>query len=202
VGSYKDKNAGAQRAQRSIQICLRGDLVAEWEAADRELNRAREERRGSDAKEDGGFGDLVEKVRALEAEMREHTDEWVLRAMPRHKFRALVAAHPPRTDENNEPIEADRQIGLNRDDFFPQLIRASVVSPELDTEDWTWLLGHTDAERTQLIADGKEDQIEDGILTDRQFGDLQDVAWFINRGEVDVPFSHAASLATRDSAGE
>lgn len=188
MGSYKQKNADAQRAQRSIRICLRGDLVADWEAADRELTRAREEQRGGDSKEGGSLGELVEKVRALEAEMQEHADEWVLRAMPRHAFRALVSAHPPRTDEDGETVPEDRMTQVNRVTFFPALIRASVVTPELDDEDWAWLLG--------------DDEAEDGVLTDRQFGDLEDVAWFLNRGEVEVPFSHAASLATRDTGGE
>lgn len=189
MGTYKQKNAGAQRIQRSVRVCLRGDLVAEWEAADRELTQARTEQRGGDSKESAGIGELVEKVRALEAQMNEHADEWVLRAMPRHKFRALVAAHPPRIGEDGEPVERDRILGLNREAFFPELIRASVITPELDDEDWAWLLGDEEAG-------------EDGVLTDRQFMDLEDTAWFLNRGEVDVPFSHAASLATRDSAGE
>lgn len=189
MGTYKQKNACAQRIQRSVRVCLRGDLVAEWEAADRELTQARTEQRGGDSKEGGGLTDLVDKVRALEAQMNEHADEWVLRAMPRHKFRALVAAHPPRTDEDGEPVKQDKMLGLNRDTFFPELIRASVVTPELDAEDWAWLLGDEEAG-------------EDGVLTDRQFGDLEDTAWFLNRGEVDVPFSHAASLVTRDSASE
>lgn len=190
MGKYKKDHAGVQRPTRSVQICLKGDLVADWEAADRELSRVREERRGSDSKEAAGLGELVDRVRALEAEMLEHTETWVLRAMPRHKFRAMVAAHPPRKqDDSDEFVTEDIRLGLNRVTFFPELIRASVITPELDDEDWVWLLGDEEAD-------------EDGVLTDRQFGDLEDTAWFLNRGEVDVPFSHAASLATRDSEGE
>jgi hypothetical protein len=189
MGTYKKSHPGAQRAERSIQICLRADLVAEHEAADRELKRARDEGRVSDSKESSGLGDLIERVRALEAQMLEEADTWVLRAMPRHKFRALVDAHEPRRGDDGEPLDEDRQLGLNRDTFFPALIRASVITPELDDEDWAWLLGDEEAG-------------EDGVLTDRQFGDLEDTAWFLNRGEVKVPFSHAASLASRDSDGE
>ena len=186
MGKYKESNADAQRPQRSVKVCLRGDLIAKWEAADRTLARAVEERRSSNSKEDGGLAELGEQVRAVEAQMDEHADEWLLRAMPRHKFRALMAAHPPRKGEDGEPIEGDRTF--NRMTFWPALIRASVVSPELDDEDWLWLFG--------------DDEAEDGILTDKQFSDLEDAAWFLNRGEVDVPFSHAASLAIRGIAGE
>jgi hypothetical protein len=188
MGKYKNDHAGAQRASRSVQICLKGDLVAEWEAADRELQRAQEEARSSDSKEAAGLGQLAERVRALEAEMLEHTESWVLRAMPRHAFRALCAAHPPRKDDDGEILAEDRP-GIDRSTFPQALIRASLVTPELDDEDFAWLFGDEAAG-------------EDGVLTDKQFGNLEDTAWFLNRGEVDVPFSHAASLATRDSGGE
>jgi hypothetical protein len=187
MGKYKESNAGAQLPQRSVQVCLRGDLVAAWEAAERALERATKEQRTANSKEGAGLlAELGEQVRALEAQMSEHADEWILRAMPRHKFRALMAAHPPRLGENGEPVEGDRLFNLST--FFPALLRASLVTPELDDEDWAWLLG--------------DDGTEDGVLTDKQFSDLTDAAWFLNRGEVEVPFSHAASLATRATAGE
>jgi hypothetical protein len=187
MGTYKQQHADAQRAQRSVKVCLRNDLVADWEAADRELTRVQAERLATDSKEAGaGTAELADKVRALEALMNEQADEWLLRAMPRHQFRALMAAHPPRKGEDGEPVEGDRVF--NRATFFPALIRASVVSPELDDEDWAWLLG--------------DDEAEDGVLTDRQFSDLEDAAWFLNRGEVDVPFSLAASQTAQASGGE
>jgi hypothetical protein len=200
MGKYK-ATAEAKRAERTVPICLRGDLVADWEAADRELKRAADENRSADSKEGAGLGALVEKVRALEAQMLEHSENWRLRALPRHEFRALVAAHPPRLGEDQMPIPEDRP-GINRDTFPSALIRASLVEPELDDEDAVWLLGHTDEQRAQLQAEGKADEIEDGVLNDKQFTDLEDAAWFLNRGDVKVPFSHAASLATRDSEGE
>lgn len=201
MGSYKKKHAGAKRAERTYPVCLRGDLNGDWQAANRELERAREKARSSDSKEGTDLGDLVDRVRAIEAQMLEHTEEWRLRALPKYKFRALVAAHPPRLGEDEMPVDSDR-MGVNRDTFFPELIRESLVSPDLDDEDFLWLFGHSDDEREQLVADGRGDEIEDGILNDRQIGDLEDVAWFLNRDEVRVPFSHAASLATRDIDSE
>lgn len=194
MSSYKEKRADARRAERSVPVCLRADLVAEWEAADRDLKRIQAQ--DDDSKEGAGTGELIERIQALEAQMAEHTDEYRLRALPRHKFRKLVADHPPRLDEQGDPIRADAVLGLNRDTFFPALIRLSVVEPVLDDDDWRWLLGD-DTDDTDDGDDGEE-----GVLTDRQFGDLEDVAWFLNRGEVDVPFSRAASLMSRNSGGE
>lgn len=200
MGNYKSSRKDAKRAERSVPICLNADLSADWEAADRELQRAQKE--SNNSLEGGGVGDLVDRVRDIEARMLENTEQYRLRALPRHEFRRLVAQHPPRMDENDQPNREDAQIGVNRDTFFHDLIKVSVVEPHLDDEDWAWLLGHTDTEREQLEAEGKADQIEEGILTHRQFGDLEDAAWFLNRGEVQVPFSRAASLARRNSDDE
>ena len=201
MGSYKEKNADARRAERTYPVCLRGDLNADWQAANRKLQRAHGEALTSDAKEAPGVGALVEEVRAIEAQMLEHTEEWRLRALPKYQFREIVAAHPPRFGDDKMPIFADR-MGVNWADAMPVLIRASLVSPELDDEDFVWLFGHSDAERAQLTADGKADVVEDGVLNDRQIDDLETLTWDLNREQVSVPFSHAASLATRDSGGE
>lgn len=188
MGTYKKDHGDAKRPERTIPICLQADLVAEWEAADRELTRMIEAR--TDSKEDAGSSVLAERIRALEAQMLKRADEYRLRALPRFQFRELIAAHPPRLDDAGDPVDEDARMGFNRQTFFPALIRASVVSPELDDEDWEWLLGSDEA-------DGEE-----GILTDRQFSDLQDAAWLLNRGEVQVPFSLAASLTTQPSVSE
>jgi hypothetical protein len=182
MSNYRERLKQARLPERTVDVCLRGDLLAEWEALDRRLRRQTED---TDSMEGPDNSALIERVRELEAEMSEHTDTFRLRAMPKFKFRKLVADHPPRLDEAENPVREDAVLGVNRDTMLPALIRASVVEPELDEEDWKALLDE-----------------DEGILTDRQFGDLADTAWFLNRGEVDVPFSHAASLARRTSAGE
>lgn len=189
MGKYKQEHAGAKRKEDTYPVCLRGDLNADWAVANRELERAQKEALRSDAKEGPALGELAERVRAIEAEMLEHTETWRLRAMPRHKFRALVAAHPPRLGEDGEPVDEDKRLGINRETFTPALIGASVIDPELDDEDWAWLLGD-------------EDDDDSGVLNDRQIGDLEDMAWFLNRDQVAVPFSVAASLAIRDTESE
>jgi hypothetical protein len=70
-------------------------------------------------------------------------------------------------------------LGACGDTLFPALVRASTVDPQLDDAEWAELL--------------------DEKLTDRQFSDLTDAAWFLNRGEVDIPFSRAASQANRST---
>jgi hypothetical protein len=200
MGTFKAKRQDTKRAERTFAVCMRADLVADWESADAELKRANDT--GGNSMEGNGVGELVDRVRDLEAQMLEHTDTFRLRAISRYAFRQLADAHPPRLLDNGEPHTEDAITGVNRDTFFHALIKASTAAPELDDEDWAWLLGHTDSEREQLIDQGREDEVQDGVLTHRQFGDLSDAAWFLNRGEVKVPFSHAASLATRNSGDE
>lgn len=179
MSNFKQKLKAARLPERSVQVCLRGDLTADFEAAERDLKQVQES--DFDSKEGGGISPIIERIEALREEMREHTEEFRLRAMPQPRFRALVAEHPPRRDDEGTLDASDASIGFNRETFFDALLKVSVISPELDEEDWAALLE---------------------VLTDRQYNELTDAAWFVNRHEVSVPFSSAASLAKRNSGGE
>jgi len=162
----------ARLPERTVSVCLNAALVAEIEQAERDLADAQQ--RASDTLAgDPRVREIAERIEALRQRMRDHTVDFRLRAMPRPQWRALIDDHPPRKADDGSVDERDKYIGVNVDDFFPALIRASVVEPELDDEDWSLLL--------------------DEKLTDRQFDALSDAAWGLNRREVDVPFSPAAS---------
>lgn len=179
---FKTLLKGARLPERSVPVCLRGDLVADHEAAERDLEQAK--RNPGNSLAGTGEGALVDRIEALQADMQEHTYPFRLRALPRHEFRTLVLAHPPRRegDGDGELIREDAILGVNRETFFDQLIRSCVIDPQLDGQEWDDLLGNK--------------------LTDRQHGDLSDAAWFLNRGEVDVPFSLAASRSRRSTEAE
>lgn len=161
--------AEAKLPERTVPICLRGDLVADHEQAERELEQA--EQKAVDSLAGSGAGQIAQRIEALEEQMREHTYDFRLRALPRAGWRALVDRHPPRRDEQNAIVDTDR-IGVNAETFYPAIVRACLVDPVLDEAQW------------QTLVDS---------LTDRQFEDLADAAWALNRREVDVPFSRAAS---------
>jgi hypothetical protein len=179
MSTFKDKLKAARLPERSVPICLRGDLVADFEAAEHELKQAQES--SADSKEGAGVGPIIERIDALRAEMLEHTEEFRLRAMPSPDFHAFRAEHPPRRDDEGTLNASDVHFGFNVETFFGALLRASIISPELDEADWDALLA---------------------VLTDQQYGSLTDAAWFLNRDEVKAPFSSAASLAKRNSGGE
>lgn len=176
--SIKDKIRRARLAERTVPLCLDGALVAEIEAAERELKRLTE-RPPVDSLEGGGeLRAAAGRVEQLREQMAESTVEFRLRAIPGNRWQAVLDEHPPRRDEGGTVDVRDRAIGVNVDSFFPALVRRCLVSPELDDEDWTALFG--------------SDEV-DGALTDRQCDQLYDAAWALNRKEVDVPFSLAAS---------
>lgn len=167
----------AKLPERTVPICMRGDLVAEYETLERQLELVN--RRPVDSLEGNGAGELVDRIEALQEEMRASTVTFRLRALPKPRWRALLAEHPPRKDDDGNPLPEDAQIGVNLDTLWDAIARACIVDPDVDDETWQLMAG------------------DEGKLTDRQLGQLADAAWALNRGDVDVPFSHAVSQARR-----
>lgn len=175
--------ADAKLPEKSVPICLRGDLVADFEEAERLLVEANKSRGDSLA---GGekLGELAERVEQLREQMRDHFYDFRLRALPKRQWRALVAEHQPRRvdgAEGPEVHEDDKYIGVNAETFFDAMIRACLVDPELDDQQWAHLLE---------------------VLSDKQYEALSSAAWGVNRSDVDVPFSHVASLISRRTGSE
>jgi len=168
----------AKLPETTVPVCLRGDLQAEFERLDRALS-SDEQQRDDSLAGDGGRA-VAEQIEALRAEMRGHTVDFRLRAMKRPDWRELMNAHPPRRAEDGSVDDRDKFVGVNVETFFAAMVRACVVEPELDEEDWTLLL--------------------DEALTDRQFNELSDAAWMLNRGQVKIPFSPAASKILRSDS--
>lgn len=166
--------AGAKLPESTVPVCLRGDLVAEHEQADRELTALADKpvtKFGGD-----GRGQLQQRIRDLETEMAAATYPFRLRALARREWHAFIAEHPPRTAN-----DADAAIGVNTETFFEALIRRCLVDPALDDEAWFRL---------------------SEALTDRQFDRLSDAAWALNRRDVSVPFSPAAWRQNQPSETE
>lgn len=163
---------GAQRVRRSMPLCLRGDLVAEYE----ELERQRDE--AEKAAEQTDLGDSLASTKptaaidarmdGLRAEMLAGTITVVMQSMPRKEYNKLVKQHPPRRDEDGAIYAEDRALDINMETFWEPLIRACWVSPVL-----------TKARMTRIL---------DEIVSDQQYSELADLAMKVNRGKVDVPF--------------
>lgn len=182
--NFKTMLAEAKLPEKTVPICLRGDLAADFEEAERRLIEANKTR-GDSLAGAPELGALAEQVEQLREQMRQHFYTFRLRALPKRDWRALVAAHPPRRvdgpDGEPEVHEDDKYVGVNADTFFDAMIRACLVDPELDEQEWAHL-----AE----------------VLSDKQYEALSTAAWGVNRSDVDVPFSRVASLINQRIADE
>jgi hypothetical protein len=184
----------AKPAERAVPICMRGDLVAELE----ELERRADEARKSSSKEGGGIVEVVEQIEGLQAEMRDSTYVFHLRALPPRRYRALQAKYPPRRDDDGKVDELDVKRGFSME-MIPELIRVSTFDPELTEDEWRELLGDTEAEAARREAAGEP--VEDGKLTEAQCWQLGNAAHGLNEGEISVPFSPAVLLKSQSSSG-
>ena len=196
--NFKTMLGQAKLPERTVDICLRGDLVAAHKAAEQALIEA--QRTASNSKEGNGVGVLIAEVERIQEQMKASTFPFLIRALSRPRFRALQKAHPPRRGDDGELDENDAKVGFNRETFFDALLKCTTAEPDMGVD--------TEAYFTSLLA-GNHPVLPDGDwpelldkLVDSQYGDLTDAAWFVNRDEVSVPFSLAASLAKQASAGE
>lgn len=197
--SVKDKIKKASLPEATVPLCLDGALVADFEDLERQLADAQRSASPDSFDDDNPAREIADRMEALRRQMTDDMVEFRLRGMPRKPWRKFVAQHPPR--EDGDTIDKrDRAILVNVDTFFPALIRRAVIAPDLDDDDWRRLLGDDEQDRERLEAEGKT--FEDGVLTDRQFDQLGWTAWGLNRHEVQVPFSLAASRMMTNSEPE
>jgi hypothetical protein len=204
MSSIAEKMAAATtagRAERTVQICLRGDLVARLEDLERQGQEAKVASVAA-SKEDPGVSEVLDEIRELQEEMRDSTEVFRLRAMSPRTYRRLKEQHPPRRGDDGKLNAADANLGFNRDTFLHVLIRTSTVAPELTDRQWRELLGDSDTEATVLEEQGRDAEVVDGLLTYSQFVSLANTAYDLNEGDVSVPFSVIALLTSRSTDDE
>lgn len=165
MANIDDIIAGAKLPERTLPLCLRGDLQAEFEDAERQLRQA--ELAEGDALAAGGAArEIAERIEAVRREMAEHTTVFRLRGLGAEPYSDLLAEH--------RPTEAQQRDGheLNLDTFPAALVAACAVDPAMTVEQ---------AKRLSQV------------ITHRQWEDLFNTALACNRQAVDVPFSLSAS---------
>jgi hypothetical protein len=196
--NFKAMLGAAQLPERIVDICLRGDLAAAHKAAEQALIEA--QGKASNSKEGNGVGPLIAEVEAIQEQMRESTYRFVIRALPKSRFRALIKAHPPRRDDAGEVDAGDAQVGFNRDTFFGALVKVTTVDPDMGVDVEAYFKELL-AGGNPVLGDGDWPELFDKIV-DSQWIELTDAAYFVNRDEVSVPKSLVASLAKQGSASE
>lgn len=169
--STKEMLAAAKLPERSVAICLRGDLVADINALERELAEvlAQEaaDRRMTGVKRSKELADAIEAKRA---EMADATLDMRLRALKVSQWRDMVRKYPPAKDDKSG-------LGVDITAFMGEAIPASVVSPDdMDADDWETF----------------NDNVPPSEITR-----LMNLVWELNTQGVDIPKSRLASVANR-----
>ncbi|GAA3416226.1 hypothetical protein [Streptosporangium vulgare] len=162
-----------KRPEKTVPICLAGDLQAEFEDLERDLAIARD--KPAEGTLAGGSNPIAttiaQQIVELRERMREHTTVFRFRGLPRKAWSDLVAECPP-GDDAKEGADVDWET------FGVALVAACVVEPTMTVED-----------AGQLAE----------VLTQAQWDSLFAAAYSVNKRDVDVPFSYAASAVLQTS---
>ena len=176
-----------KRATRSVTLCLDGDLYAQYEDAEARLKEARY-KQATDARLNSGVLAVEKEVFALIKAQEESTITFVLRALPRPKWDALVEAHPARTGN-----QADNNLGFNIDTIF---------DAAMSHEKPTTIVRVTDHQGKVLDFNPSEWQALSDDMSRTQYADFEMALNELNRGDNEIPFSHTAFKAAQSSAGK
>ena len=174
--NIKDRLASAKLAEKTVRVCLRGDLAAEHETLEEQIKAALESERNTEGTT-RRVGQKPESVRLAErqekvrAQMADEMLTLTVRALPRHRWQEIAANHPPREDH-----DGDRALGVNLQPFAAEVMPLCIVDPELDDEDWARL--------NDVLSSGDYDRIFDAV-------------WTVNRSGVDLPKSLTGSRVMR-----
>lgn len=162
----------ATPAERTVQVCVAGKLLAEYEHLERELARAQT----ADAQR-SSLGDvpqappIARRLVEIEERMQAATHEFRFRALEPKPWSDLLAEHPGRPGKTE---------GFNAETFPAAAIAACCVEPAgLDSVPAV----------ERLFA----------VLNPAQRADLFDGVWTVNTATVTVPFSASASAVLRAS---
>lgn len=122
--------------EEATYVCLRPDLIDEWEDAEQALREAMQPQEGRPGRlgEGGKSADtqaLAEKVQSLEAEIEASQMRVAMRAMPKDAWIALCEEFPPR-----EGNQFDSMQGYNRDAVVDAAVRECIVDPAFDDQSW------------------------------------------------------------------
>ena len=180
---------GRIRPQRRVEIarvCLRADLIGEFETEDEELGRLKAEAMGnSNRLNPGGEPDSTairaqaRKVRKIETQIIESLVEFSFQSLNKDEWTALTANHPPRGDN-----QVDQMTGYHRGEVLDALVRACLIAPTFeDCADKA--CKHDDCGSWQQLVK---------VIKPSEWRELTDAANLANSAVVDPPKSLLASL--------
>lgn len=174
--STKERLKAARLPERSVSVCLRGDLIADIQELERELEamvkaEATDKRMSSKS----GQKAKADEIQAKQAEMAEESISFRLRALTATRWRELARKYPPPKDDT-------AKLGVDLIPFMGEAIPLSVVSPDdMDDEDW------------ETFTDN---------VPSSELSKLMSAVWELNTEGVDIPKSLIASVVSRRNSDD
>ena len=149
--------------QHRVQICLRPDLVSEWENKDAQLQELLAKPAGSgrlagEGSPPAAAKKLAREITALEADIEKASVWFTYRGLPSDKFRALCAKNPPR-----EKNQFDMLLGYDQDAVAEILMSPAregkdeygcLIDPVFSDEGWAGLIPKIGPSEWQELRDG------------------------------------------------
>lgn len=124
MGSIEDILAEAKPRERTVMVCIRGDLLGEAERLQDELNHATSDWEPEDLTDVHPGRELAAKLKGLREQIKAAEQPFKLRYIGDKAYSDLMAAHPAKDD--NQAFDSER---------FPRaLIAASCVEPVMNEE--------------------------------------------------------------------
>jgi hypothetical protein len=170
----------AEPPESSVTLCLKGSLVAQYEALDAQLREAMKEQAAAEGGQSLAGTDtsrtdpLVAAMTVLREQMLAYERAFTFRAMPPLTFANLRSGMPAKTEEQTaEAFTAEYHS------WVCKVIAAACADPQMSPE--------------------QADRLSQR-LSDAQWRKLRDGAWLVNAEAQDVPFSAAVSVLTLASA--
>lgn len=162
----------AQRPQQTATLCLRADLVAQWDKLHAQWRTADET--GGSLAEGTPKAALAAQIRELTEEMERHQVTFVFEALPPTEYSALIAKYPPKGDDKNK-------FRWDDETFKPALIKACVIEPKMTDEQVDRLLAKLSFGQRKLLGNA---------------------AALANEGEGDIPFDGAVYAENPSSGAQ
>jgi len=160
----------ARLPETTVPVCLRGDLVAEFQALERQLQTASTV--APSLGERAPARVIAEQMQALREEMTAAEIPVRLRALPALEWANFAATRPaPRKDDESKDAWLARWFA-----WMAELVSRCAIDPVMTVEQVGQLVDH---------------------LSGVQWDDLSNAAWSLNEQRVKIPFSDAASGLTQ-----
>lgn len=117
--------------EETVRICVRGDLVADKEWAEKQLVASKSKNPAPDIGDPEAVEQnrLAQEIQRLEEECEQASVTFRFRGLSRRAHSDLLAAHPPTEEQQRELGELGLAATANSETFPPALVAASCIEP-------------------------------------------------------------------------